>query len=184
MKPFDKTHVIQGKNIVMRAATPTDAEFVYELRTTDEKTRYLNRIEGTVDDQRLWLERSYADPSQFYFVIESKSGERLGLFRIQVLDEDRFGMGSWIMRPGVSAMAVVESYVLTLHFAVATMDFTSSRFDVRLGNEKVIRFHRRMGARELRRTKTDAYFAMDHDSIQAVLHRFAEYLPDRQASAT
>lgn len=109
MKAFDKTYVIRGKNIVMRAATPGDAQFVYELRTNDEKTRYLNRIEGTVDDQQLWLERSYADPSQFYFVIESKRGEPIGLSRIHALEGDRFDMGSWIMKAGVSAMTVVES---------------------------------------------------------------------------
>lgn len=70
-----------------------------------------------------------------------------------------------------------------LYFAVEVMGFVGSRFDVRLGNEKVMRFHKRMGAREVNRSETDAYFSMDHDTIQAVLNRFGEFLPDRRTSA-
>ena len=55
MKIFDKSYVVNGKNILLRAATPNDAPFVYQMRTNDKKTTFLNKINGGIEEQKQWL---------------------------------------------------------------------------------------------------------------------------------
>ena len=69
---------ILGKNIQLRTAEISDAEFILELRTQTEKTKYLSQVENDLAKQQAWL-KSYKQKEQndeeYYFVIESQTGE-------------------------------------------------------------------------------------------------------------
>ena len=76
--------IIYGKNINMRTVTIADAEFIYNMRQNQDKTKYLSKITGTVESQKEWI-RSYKQrEEEFYFVIESKDSEKLGLVRMNL----------------------------------------------------------------------------------------------------
>jgi len=109
MRAFRKTDVVVGKSIYLRAATKADAAFVFELRSHSFKSTYLHKIHGTVKDQEAWLEKSYADPHQFYFTINSAAHERLGLVRIYDQQGDSFCWGSWLIKDGAPASTAIES---------------------------------------------------------------------------
>ena len=65
----------------MRTVTIADAEFIYNMRQNQDKTKYLSKITGTVESQKEWI-RSYKQrEEEFYFVIES---EKLGLVRMNL----------------------------------------------------------------------------------------------------
>src|ERR1700675_1404808 len=111
IRPFDKTVVVRGKRIQLRAATPADAAFVFAMRRDAAKSRFLNTVQGTFDDQRAWLARCHVDPSQLYFVIESRGSESrdcdpLGLVRLYDPQGASVCWGSWLIResaPGSTA---------------------------------------------------------------------------------
>jgi RimJ/RimL family protein N-acetyltransferase len=174
---FDKSVIVRGKNILLRAATPDDAEFVFALRTNDAKVRFLNPVQGTVEDQRAWLVRCHADPRQVYFVICTHAGERLGLVRIYDPQGDSFCWGSWLIKDGAPSSTGIESALLLYRHALYALGFERSHFDVRIGNDGVIRFHEGFGAREVRRDATDVYFTIDRAAIEASLHKYRRYLP-------
>jgi hypothetical protein len=176
MKMFDKSVVVQGRNIYLRAATPEDGAFVFEMRSHAAKSRYLNQIQGTVADQEAFLAKAYADPHQFYFVICSQEHERLGLVRIYDLQGDSFCWGSWLIKEGAPVTTAIESALLVYQFGLE-QGFTRSHFDVRVGNDSVINFHQRFGAVETSRTEKDIYFSISQEAIVQSMHKFRKYLP-------
>ncbi len=176
MRNFNKTDTVTGKNIYLRAATGADAAFVFDMRSNEAKSRYLNKIEGTVADQQAWLEKSYADPGQFYFVISSIADEPLGLVRLYDQQGDSFCWGSWLIKPGAPSMTAIESALLVYQYALA-QGFTKSHFDVRIGNDSVIHFHQKFGAVETGRTDKDIFFSIGEDDIRKSMQKFRKFLP-------
>ncbi len=177
MKVFNKTCRVIGKTIVLRPATPEDAGFVLAMRSDTAKTTFLNKINGSVDDQRRWLERCYADPHQIYFVICSKSDEPLGLVRIYDQRGESFCWGSWLIKHDAPPTTAIESALLIYKYALDVVGFKRSHFDVRIGNDRVIAFHERFGASEVKRDQLNIFFEIDGETIRKSLERFRKYLP-------
>jgi RimJ/RimL family protein N-acetyltransferase len=177
MKKFDKSRTVVGKSVVLRAATPEDAQFVFEMRSNSEATIFLNRVQGTVGDQETWLRESYADPYQIYFVICSTTGERVGLVRLYDQRGDSFCWGSWLISPTAPSTTAIESALLVYRYALDVVGFQRSHFDVRTGNSRVIAFHKRFGAVEVGRDDQNVFFEIDAPVIRRSIRKFHKYLP-------
>ncbi len=141
--------IIYGKNIIMRTVTLEDAEFIYTMRQNQGKTKYLSKVTGTVESQKEWI-KSYKireeEQKEFYFVIESKNEEKLGLVRMYDFKDDSFCWGSWLIREDAPKTTAIESALQIYEFGFYGLGFGKSHFDVRKGNDKVIAFHQRFGA--------------------------------------
>lgn len=174
--PFDKSVRLQGRSISMRAATPDDADFVLALRSDATKTRFLQPVQGDLQAQRDWLVRSHADPRQLYCVICGHDGERLGLVRLYDPQGDSICWGSWLIRDGAPSSTAIESALLVYRHALA-LGYRRSHFDVRIGNDSVLRFHTGFGAVETHRTERDIHFGIGEEAIRAALHKYRRYLP-------
>lgn len=182
MKEFDKSYVVNGKNVILRAATPDDAAFVYMMRKNEKKNIFLNKISGGVAEQRIWLKSCFEDPYQIYFVILSKSNDPLGLVRIYDQREESFCWGSWMIKENAPSSTAIESAVLLYKYALDVIGFEKSHFDVRIGNDKVINFHKKFGALEVKRDQLDVYFEISNESIRKSLVRFCKYLPEQNSN--
>lgn len=167
-----------GKNIMLRAATADDAPFVYQMRTNNKKTTFLNKIEGGVEEQRRWLVNCHADPYQIYFVIASKDNIPLGLVRIYDQKNDSFCWGSWLVKEDAPPSTAIESALILYRYAVDIIGFKKSHFDVRIGNDKVINFHKNFGAIEINRDSQDIFFEITAESISKSISKYKKYLPD------
>ncbi len=66
----------------MISVTIEDAEFICAIKQNKEKTKCLSKVDGTVESQKEML-KSYKkreeDKKEFYFVIEPKTVDNLGL---------------------------------------------------------------------------------------------------------
>lgn len=174
--PFDKSRTLRGRTVLLRAATPDDADFVLALRSDAAKTRFLQPVQADLQAQRDWLARSHADPQQLYCVICAHDGTRLGLVRLYDPQGDSICWGSWLIQDGAPASTAIESALLVYLHALA-LGYRRSHFDVRIGNDSVVRFHTGFGAVETHRTDKDIYFSIGEDAIRAALHKFRRYLP-------
>lgn len=173
---LSKPYRIVGKNLVFRNATPNDAEFILSLRIDPEKSKYLSKVSGSLQDQIVWLNQYATDETQVYFVIEDMLGGRLGTVRLYDQQQFSFCWGSWILkgeRPSGSAM---ESALMVYSFALE-LGFVSSHFDVRKGNESVWQFHERFGAKRRAETALDYLYSIDKDGIESGLERYRRFLP-------
>jgi len=70
--------IIEGIGINLRSVEESDAEFTYNLRQNKERTKFVHSVNGTVEDQRNWINRQRKRPGDYYFVVEDKEGNPIG----------------------------------------------------------------------------------------------------------
>lgn len=170
---------INGKNINLRTVEINDAEFIYSQRKNETKTKYLSKTTGTVSDQKEWI-KTYKQreehKQEFYFIIESKQNEKLGLVRLYNFIDDSFCWGSWLIKDNSPKYTAIESALQVYEFAFYSLEFEQSHFDVRKGNDKVIAFHKRFGAITTGETDLDFLFNITKEAYEQTKQKYKRYL--------
>ena len=151
----------EGTNLDFRAATVDDAEFILSLRLDPSKNAYLSETSPDLEAQRKWLASMGTD--QLYFIIEHQ-GRPVGTVRLYDQRASSFCWGSWILSGDAPKGAARESMMMVYQLAF-DLGFAASHFDVRKGNEKVWRFHERMGAVRTGETEHDFLYSIDKATI-------------------
>ena len=116
---------------------------------------------GTVESQKEWIKnykQREKDKKEFYFLIESKDEEKLGLVRMYDFRNDSFCWGSWLIKEDAPKTTAIESALQIYEFGFYSLGFEKSHFDVRKGNDKVISFHQRFGAKIVDEDELDYFF--------------------------
>ncbi|BBP43098.1 GNAT family N-acetyltransferase [Thiosulfativibrio zosterae] len=171
--------LIQGKNINLRPARVEDAEFILGLRLQQHKTQYLSEVENNLAKQLAWL-KSYLQKEQqgleYYFVIESKQHENLGLVRVYDLQPNSFCWGSWLIKDDAPKTTAIESALLVNEFGFGELGYKQAHFDVRKGNERVIAFHQRFGASITHEDELNYYFNYKHEDCLQIKQKYRRYL--------
>ena len=171
--------IIYGKNINMRTVKTEDAEFIYTMRQNQNKTKYLSTVTGTVESQKEWIEnykQREEDKKEFYFVIESKDEEKLGLVRMYDFQDESFCWGSWLIKEDAPKTTAIESALQIYEFGFYNLGFEKSHFDVRKGNDKVIAFHKRFGAKIINEDELDYFFNFEKSDYEITKEKYKRYL--------
>jgi RimJ/RimL family protein N-acetyltransferase len=170
---------ISGKNIQLRTAEISDAEFILELRTQSEKTKYLSQVENDLAKQQAWLvayKQKEQKGEEYYFVIESKTGKKLGLVRVYDLQPNSFCWGSWLIQDNAPKTTAIESALLIYEFGFGQLSYKKAHFDVRKGNQSVIAFHQRFGAKVTHEDELNYYFNYRLEDYLNIKQKYKRYL--------
>ena len=171
--------LLKGKNINLRTVEIEDADFIYTMRQNRKKTKYLSKVTGTVDSQKEWI-KNYKqredEEKEFYFIIESKNKDKFGLVRIYDLKNDSFCWGSWLIKEGAPKTTAIESALQIYEFGFYKLGFEKSHFDVRKGNDKVIAFHQRFGAKIVSEDELDYFFNFQKSDYEITKEKYKRYL--------
>ena len=171
--------IIYGKNINMRTVTTEDAEFIYNMRQNQNKTKYLSKVTGTVESQKEWIKnykQREENKKEFYFVIESKDKEKLGLVRMYDFQDESFCWGSWLIKEDAPKTTAIESALQIYEFGFYNLRFEKSHFDVRKGNDKVIAFHQRFCAKIVYEDELDYFFNFEKSDYEITKEKYKRYL--------
>ena len=171
--------IIYGKNINMRTVTTEDAEFIYNMRQNQDKTKYLSKVTGTVESQKEWIKnykQREEEKKEFYFVIESKDKRKLGLVRMYDFQDNSFCWGSWLIKEDAPKSTAIESALQIYEFGFYSLGFEKSHFDVRKGNDKVIAFHKRFGAKIVDEDELDYFFNFEKSDYEITKEKYKRYL--------
>ena len=166
--------ILQSKTVKLRFIEEQDAEFVLKLRLDDRYNEFLSTVNPSVDAQREWIKKYKLDELsglQYYFIIERYDGTPCGTVRIYDLKEDSFCWGSWILNEDKTRYAALESAFLVYEFAFEHLKFKKSHFDVRKGNDRVISFHKKMGATQTGETELDLLFEITKEAVEHTKYR-------------
>ena len=170
---------IDGPNLTLRLIQPSDAEYVYELRTNPVYNRHLSEVRGTVEMQRQWIEDYKARESEgaeLYYVIERKDKVCCGLIRLYDIDAKQFTWGSWVLDGNKTPKAALESAVLSFAVGFNSLGCDLAQVDVRLGNTHAEAFYRRLGMRETNRTAQDIFFEYPRSRFETNLPEYLKTL--------
>ena len=171
--------LICGKNINLRTVEIEDAEFIFSMRQNQNKTKYLSKVTGTVESQKEWIKnykQREENKKEFYFVIESKDKEKLGLVRMYDFQDDSFCWGSWLIKEDAPKTTAIESALQIYEFGFYNLRFEKSHFDVRKGNDKVIAFHKRFGAKIINEDELDYFFNFEKSDFEITKEKYKRYL--------
>ncbi|MCG3713221.1 GNAT family N-acetyltransferase [Aliarcobacter butzleri] len=170
--------LIKGKHVILRFVEEFDAQFILDLRTK-EKAKYLSKTDNNLDNQINWI-KNYKnrekDGKEFYFVIENKENEKIGLVRAYNIEDNSATSGSWIMLDGVKTEATLEGVLLLYEFILEYLGKEKIFFDVRKDNKKVWRFHKSYGAVQIDEDELDYFFEFSKDSFKLMKKEYQKYL--------
>ncbi len=171
--------IICCKNLNLRTVAIEDAEFIYNMRQNQNKTKYLSRVTGTVESQKEWIKnykQREEEKKEFYFVIESKDKRKLGLVRMYDFQDNSFCWGSWLIKEDAPKSTAIESALQIYEFGFYSLGFEKSHFDVRKENDKVIAFHQRFGAKIVDEDELDYFFNFEKRDYEIIKEKYKRYL--------
>jgi len=168
-----------GKNINLKTVEIEDAEFLYKMRQNQVKTKYLSKVTGTIESQKKWIEnykKREREEKEFYFVIESKNEEKLGLVRMYDFKHNSFCWGSWLIKVDAPKTTAIESALQIYEFGFYKLGFEKSHFDVRKENNRVVAFHQRFGAKIVEEDSLDYFFNFEKNDYEIIKQKYKRYL--------
>ena len=171
--------IICCKNLNLRTVAIEDAEFIYNMRQNQNKTKYLSRVTGTVESQKEWIKnykQREEEKKEFYFVIESKDKRKLGLVRMYDFQDNSFCWGSWLIKEDAPKSTAIESALQIYEFGFYSLGFEKSHFDVRKENDKVIAFHQRFGAKIVDEDELNYFFNFEKSDYEIIKEKYKRYL--------
>lgn len=163
--------LLESKSIRLRLVEELDAEFILKLRLDEKYNQFLSSVTADLQSQKDWIKKYKGDEKtkkQFYFIIERLDGTPCGTVRAYDLTQDSFCWGSWILNENKTRYAALESAFLVYKFGFEVLGFKKSHFDVMKGNERVISFHKKMGAIEIGEDEQNYYFEITDTAVYAM----------------
>lgn len=171
--------ILESNTVRLRLVEESDAEFILKLRLDKKYNQFLSSVSPNLQSQKNWI-RNYKNDEkikkQFYFIIERIDGVPCGTVRIYDLKENSFCWGSWILNEDKTHYAALESAFLVYKFGFKMLGYKRSHFDVMKGNEKVISFHKKMGAKEIDTDQQNRYFEITDHAVYEMQERLADKL--------
>lgn len=158
----------ESKTIKIRLVEESDAEFILKLRLDERYNKFLSDVNPDVQAQRDWIKKYKNDEvrkKQFYFIIERNDNIPCGTVRIYDIQGDSFCWGSWILNENKTRYAAIESAFLVYKFGFDTLGLRKSHFEVRKGNERVISFHKKMGAVKISEDELNEYLNISKEAV-------------------
>lgn len=167
---------LTSKTIRLRLVEEADAAFILQLRFDPRYNKFLSKVKGNVENQIEWIKTYKFDEEkglQYYFIIERLDGVPCGTVRVYDIKENSFCWGSWILNENKTRFSALESAFLIYKFGFEQLGFSKSHFDVVKGNEKVISFHKKLGAVEIGSDEQNLYFEITRESVYSKLEQLS-----------
>lgn len=169
--------LLESKSIRLRFVEESDAEFILKLRLDEKYNQFLSSVSADVQSQKNWIKDYKLDEEagkQYYFIIELLDSTPCGTVRVYDLKEDSFCWGSWILNEDKTRYAALESAFLVYKFGFEKLGYKKSHFDVMKGNEKVISFHEKMGAKKIDEDADNFYFNISYLDVAHAKSKLAD----------
>ncbi len=175
-----KDYIIQYcKNTQLKPVEECDADFILSLRLDNDLNKHLSVVENDLDKQIQWIKHykiREASRLEFYFIIQSDKDNKLGAVRLYDFNKNSFCWGSWMIKRDAPNITSIESALTVYEFAFNILGFNQSHFDVRKGNNKVIEFHKRFGAKIISEDELNYYFIILKSDYEISKKRYNKFL--------
>ena len=135
---------IHGKYVTLSSATEEDAQFALAMRQDPDMTKYLPRLDISVEQQIAWIKRQREMEGDYFFIARNKEGKRVGVLGLYDFHGDTSGIGRIAMKGGFYANR--EAFLLTMRFAFKTLGLKKLADWVYAENARAIKFFNFFGA--------------------------------------
>ena len=141
-----KIDPIEGKWIILRCAEEKDAEFTLNIRNDEVLTKYIPKVDSTLENQRLWIKKTLDKENECFFVYENKKGELKGTISYYDVDYENnvCELGRYISYG--NAIENVEAAILLLDYLFNNLHMEKIILTPDERNKNIISFWKKFGA--------------------------------------
>jgi RimJ/RimL family protein N-acetyltransferase len=136
----------EGFGVRLRPVCLEDGAFIVWLRNLEHARGKIGDSALHLRSQQAWLEEYFLRPGDYYFIVESLSGMRVGTFGLYCADQAGAEAGRWIIVPGVPAG--VPSAMLACVVAFDVLKFPRVFSKVVATNHQVVKLDEKLGFRQ------------------------------------
>ena len=160
-------YIVERYGIQARFVEVCDVDFVLELRSDRELTKFIHQTKNDRESQIEWL-KGYKERERLgkeYYFIFSKDGVEYGLERLYDICDESFTHGSFLFKPespvGMSSLCDI----ITREVGFEDLNIPKNFFDVRKGNNNVLHYHKTFQPTFLYETELDRFFELSKDNF-------------------
>lgn len=135
--------VVAGRYVELRSATAEDAEFTLSIRQDPEFSKFLPRLDNTIEQQRNWIASQRNKPGDYFFVIWDKEGNRIGTISLYDVEGDVCESGRLAVRG--NAFQSIEAQMLSFKFAFEELKLKEVVSYIYADNDRALRFNKQFG---------------------------------------
>lgn len=133
-----------GKYITIRSVKFEDAEFTSALRSDKKKCEHIHNVDATIEGQIKWINYQQNKANDYYFLIQSLTGDKLGTIALYNFFDDECELGRWVSYG--NALQNLESVVLLHDIAFDSFNMNAVFTCTNITNAKVISFWKHFGS--------------------------------------
>lgn len=136
--------IIEGRYVNLRSVEERDAEFTLSLRQDPNLTKYLPKLDITLDQQISWIRKQRNQVGDYYFVVENKKGEKIGVIGVYDVNGDCAETGRIAMIG--NAFESIEAQLLSFDFSFDILKLEKTVNYVMADNIHALRFSQMFGS--------------------------------------
>lgn len=136
--------IIEGRYVNLRSVEEGDAEFTLSLRQDPNLTQYLPKLDITLEQQISWIRKQRNQEGDYYFVVENKKGEKIGVIGVYDVNGDCAETGRIAMIG--NAFESIEAQLLSFDFAFDILKLEKTVNYVMADNIHALRFSQMFGS--------------------------------------
>jgi hypothetical protein len=169
MKRLDNNFTLECYGLHVRFVEESDAEFIMELRTNPNLSKYIHETAPDIELQRQWI-RDYKERQNkgedFYFMFEKPRGIKSGVCRIYDIEEDSFTVGSWIFSRQAPVGSSILADIITREIAYKLFPLKKHLFDVKRANITVNRYNETYKSELLYQNEETNYYTCSRENFE------------------
>lgn len=159
---------IVGKTVRLRSVTEDDAEVTLRMRMDPEKSRYIHKVSGDVENQRAFIRSQMTKEGDYLFLVESLDGRPIGMKGVYDFDPETNTVETGRFISFGSQIQSIEALLLSFDFAFDVLGVDEIRMSVLSDNTNMKGVQERFGVEV---TGVEANPEFQCDNIYSILTR-------------
>lgn len=153
----------------MRLIEENDAEFIVDIRTDINKSKFISSTDSNIEKQKQWI-RNYKKREtinkEFYFIAIDENDEKFATYRLYNISNDSIEVGSFVSKPFYKiALNVIKVDVILKSYVFETLGYDSLNFEVRKNNKTVINYHNKFKPDLINEDDLNYYYKLEKNSF-------------------
>lgn len=136
--------ILEGKYVNLRSVEEQDAEFTLSLRQNPGLTKYLPKLDITLEQQVNWIKKQRLTDGDYYFLVENKDGKPIGVIGVYNVSGKCAETGRIVVIG--NAIESVEAQLLSFDFAFDVLNLEKTVNYVIAENSHALRFSQMFGS--------------------------------------
>lgn len=134
-----------GKYVSLRPVTIEDASFIIKIRNDETKNSYIHKTSTNLKNQIEWIQSQIIRFGDYYFIINNKINNPIGLASVYNMCEHSIEFGRWISWG--NPYENLETVLLLFDFAFNSLFIDCVYTRTMIENRRVISFWKTFGAK-------------------------------------